>query len=591
MNKNNCLVIDIETSSEYDIKDSRYIDDAKVKWIGMYSYEQDAYSEIQITDENKEQIIKFINKHRYLISFNGNKFDIPILKNNGFITNEYMGSIDLWEVLSEDGKNRGALMGYDFRYNSLKEMARVMGLETQKGDIDWRVFGKETLSEEEKDAIIKYLHADVAATKEMFDKVYDFWKPLTAFISEKNKRNFSWIKCSAASLTYKAMCNMTNLEEEYGQGHSERGIGARVIEPKVDEAWDVFYVDVTSLYPNIFIMFNLCSDGHGDWKGNEIFKVEGCYDDKNLAPMTKVLTKMVQERIRIKKEDPKNPMVYAYKILINSFYGISRNPVFHHVFTQNGGADCCRIGQEINKIMERMLNEKGYDVLAGDTDSCFPKPKEPKTYDDVMRDLQDIVDYINKFAPFPQPTFKIDIEHKLDYIMFAKDGDKALKKNYAYIYTDKEGKKHVEIKGMPIIKSTATALGQFILEKHIKPRMIEDNCGKFEKKWVKGLIAEAIEEDITLLAQEYKCQPYATYSIIGKRSIWAQVSNSYLNGEGGFIKLIKNKRHGKVGSGKWNYCTIDEAKGLAIDDVDLTKVLNELQPFIKEKKQVGLMGY
>jgi hypothetical protein len=77
MDKNECLVIDIECYSSYDIDSPQYIQDAKIKWIGLYSFKQNAYSEVLVAndEEIKPKIIDFINKHNALITFNGNKFD------------------------------------------------------------------------------------------------------------------------------------------------------------------------------------------------------------------------------------------------------------------------------------------------------------------------------------------------------------------------------------------------------------------------------------------------------------------------------------------------------------------------------------
>lgn len=190
--------------------------------------------------------------------------------------------------------------------------------------------------------------------------------------------------------------------------------------------------------------------------------------------------------------------------------------------------------------------------------------------------------------------FELKFEHKIDYIMFVKDDDKTLKKNYVYIWSDNKGDKHIEVMGLPIIKSTATELGRLILEKHIKPRMLKELKGKFEKAWIMQLIKAELKDNISLMAQEYRCQAYADYSLKGKQSIWAQISKAYLEERGGYIKLIKNNVVGKVGN-KDKYCTIEEAKkaNLQENELDLTKVMNELKPFTirKAEKSGGLFEY
>jgi hypothetical protein len=118
--------------------------------------------------------------------------------------------------------------------------------------------------------------------------------------------------------------------------------------------------------------------------------------------------------------------------------------------------------------------------------------------------------------------------------------------------------------------------------------------GKFEKSWIVSLINKELKNNISLMAQEYRCQPFESYSNKGKHSIWAQISKAYLNGRGGYIKLIKNAKIGRIGEDD-KYCSIEEAEkaNLQEHDLDLTKVMNELAPFTKrsQDKKGGLFDY
>ena len=89
-----------------------------------------------------------------------------------------------------------------------------------------------------------------------------------------------------------------------------------------------------------------------------------------------------------------------------------------------------------------------------------------------------------------------------------------------------------------------------------------------------------------LISREFKIKPYNTYKIPeGKEepsTIYAQISRGYFNNGEGVINLIKNKKIGNAGKGTL-YCTVDEAidAKLTIDDLDLEKLYNELEPFIE----------
>lgn len=592
--KKDVLVLDIECFSEYDINKEfdKYVATAKVKYIGFYSYIKEKYYEVPVLG-NEELIKKFISEHRVVVGFNSNAFDIPILKNNNLWPEKgYRILVDMKVVLSPEigCKNRGSYMGYEFKKYSLKEVGAEMGLSVSKGEIDYEIFKKDIYTNEEIKEIKEYLRKDIVLTKEMFDKSYDYWWPFTNFVSEKNIINYSWMISSLSSVGYKYACNVMGWEEIYGEKGEKTDGGGRVIEPRKEEEREVWYLDVRSLYPHIYALFNLFMEvlagTLGAWHGNDVFKVNGYYDISSPHKLAIDMMEKLKWRIELKKKNPKDPMVYAIKILLNIMYGANRSPVFVNLHTENSGEDCCFLGRQINKIMEAEMNNKGYDIIAGDTDSIFVKYRNGKrTWEEVRKDLDEIVNYILSNVPFPQETFDIEIEHYIDYIgyHFDEENDKTLKKNYFYIYTDKNGEKQVEIMGLPVKKVNATLLGQKILKEHIIPRMKKELKGKFEKAWIESLIIEKAEKDIGLLAQEYKSKPYHLYSLTGKRCLTGQISKAYLNEKGGTISLIKNRRVGKVGK-DFKYCTLEEAKqyNLQASDLNLKKVYNELNPFCIE---------
>jgi len=647
--KKSCLVLDVETSAQYpegDVIDistnfDDYVKFAKVKWFGAYSYLHDEH--IEVTIPGNEDIIKnYIAQHDVIIGFNHDEFDIPIMYNNNLMPEDkYFLRVDCLVILGSssyqrhDGlpfKDRGKLMGYKFKKNSLKYIAETMELKTQKGDIDYMIFMKNSWSEEEAVEIKKYLRSDVDATKEMFDKLWDFWMPFTKFISDKNVMNLSWIRASIASLTYQSACNTLGIEETYGDKPDvpKEEMGGRVIEPKYEEARNVWYVDFASLYPHIDVMFNIFSEVNTNmtniatgapapWHGNNMFKVKGHYDIFEQHPLGLDVAEKLKERIRLKKEDPTNPMIYTLKIFLNSLYGAQRSPIFEQIHTPNAGWDICWLGQQIHKYTENRMKEFGFETIAGDTDSIFVilnkngegmvnyikkgyHKKEFAEKDYIKHSLKIIVNEIKANVPFPAETFDIDIEKFIKYVMwpFSKqavkgpDGKnlkneknrlvkelKGKKKNYLYLYEEGDELK-LKIVGLPIIKDNATLLGQKILRDTLKGTIIEFEKAKFPKEFINNIISNELQkpDSIKLLGREFKVKPAASYKL--ESQIQAQISVGYFGGQSGAVFLIKNKVYGRAGKTA-KYCTYEEAveNKLTIDDLDLTKLRNELEPFVK----------
>ena len=632
--KKDCLVIDTETWAEFSngqeinigYQFDQYLEYAQVKWFGAFSYARNMF---YILDASKyRKIIQdLLNSHSIIIGFNSEEFDWSIIKNNGLISdpNKRVLHVDCMQILGKNTftnrngyafKNRGELMDYNFKNNSLRCMAEEMKLETQKGEIDFKIFQKNSWTPQEEAQIKLYLKGDVMAVKQMFEKLWDFWSPFTEMLDEKYVKDLSWIRSSIASLTYKAACSYLQIEPTY----ADKGIvevetekmGGNVLLPKYEEAKNVWYVDFASLYPHLFCMFNLFNEKiyHADaraglWHGNDMFQVRGYYDISKEHKLNTQVKKKLNERIALKKTDKTNPMVYAIKIFLNGLYGVARSPIFEKIHTPNCGWDCCWLGQQVQAYTIKRMAEFGFEAIYGDTDSVMllAKNKENNNKDYVKECLKTIISEINANVPFPVETFDIAIEGCLDYIMFPfsneavedlegnkiKENNKIVKepkgkkKNYLYIKDSKEGKEVVLV-GLPIKKDNATNLGIKIYEEVLKELIIKNNCAKFTHSFIKETINGYLKKDeiLTLIAQEYKIKPLISYK--KESQIQAQISKAYLNGQDGIICLIKNKTTGKVGKGT-KYCTIEEAKEakLTEEELDLTKLWNELTPFIDAK--------
>lgn len=652
--KKDILVVDLETSANYpngkeiSIGDfESYVEHAKIKFFGAYSYKYNKQYYYRY-DIDAKKIYDIVNDHNILVGFNLEDFDFPILKNNGYVLpDKYHILVDCMVILGRNTsktrsgyayKNRGELMDYKFKNNKLRTMAEAMELETQKGEINYDIFNKDNWTEEEIKEIEKYLTSDVMATKQMFDKLWNYWLPFTELLDEKSVRDLSWIRNSIASLTYKSACYSIGVEPTY----AERGTSAKeemggfVLEPQIEEKTDVFYCDYSSLYPHVMCMFNLfaeCQEEENNplvWHGNEMFETVGYYNISKKHPLTDHVLNLLKMRMSLKKDDP---LYYTIKLLLNSLYGVIRSSLFEKVHTPNAGWDTCWLSQQINKYTHKRLHEMGFVVIYADTDSSFiyHKDKEKNIESYVQECLNKIVSEILSNVPFPAETFNIKIETKMDYVLFpfseqeiveaetrkllsngmidgyvedtidkkkviidtnlnkiVKVGRswvkelKGRKKNYIYLH-EKDGEKQIKIVGLPIKKHNSTELSLKIFNEVLSPLIIKNNRAIFEKEFIEKTVAEYLEKPgiIETLAREYKVQKYNSYAN-PESQLQAQISKEYFNGSDGVIKLIANDKVGKVGKGK-RYCSVEEAKEnkLTIKDLDLDKLWSELEPFIK----------
>ena len=166
------------------------------------------------------------------------------------------------------------------------------------------------------------------------------------------------------------------------------------------------------------------------------------------------------------------------------------------------------------------------------------------------------------------------------------------KKNYLYLY-EEDNELKVKLVGLPIKKDGATQLGIKIYKEILEPKILKEKTAKFSKQFMDEQLESYLKnkEILQLLSREFKIKPYSAYKIQkGKKeptTIYAQISKGYFNKGDGVINLIKNYKIGKAGKGD-KYCTVQEAieAKLTIDDLDLEKLYNELEPFVKYEESL-----
>jgi len=299
-----------------------------------------------------------------------------------------------------------------------------------------------------------------------------------------------------------------------------------------------------------------------------------------------------------------DPREYSIKIFLNMAYGVLNNVYYQNVFDKTAGGDCTRVGRQWTKYVRKRLHKEGYGVLYSDTDSIYVID----TFNDIKR-LNDIIDVImceiKKDLPFPQATFNLGTDDVIKYMYFFKGknkGDKdtdiqmdeldfvnkpkgLMKKNYIYVAEDD----HVVIKNLGIRKKSNSALSKKIFWEHLVPQ-IKEGTVKFSKTYMKNLINELLEKDISLALMRKEVGPWESYKATSPNSMPAQISKMY---GAGIHFLIPNTKNMGAGKSK-KLCLLKDFKerGLTIDHIDVSNVWSELDYFIKApiKKDIFSFG-
>ena len=611
------LIYDIETTS-------RMIEDAKIRFFAYYSYKNKVMEIIEVLGpESLDEIKYIIDEHKVLVGFNNKRFDNEILKKFG-IDLKYRTIVDLWEILApkgdktrnnQGGKGRHLLMQVEVDGDKkifqppnykLETIVKALGLGKKVDNpIVYKWLQQETITPEQRYEILRYTKEDIIITRNLFEYLYNYFYSFRDFMNEKDVQTFKWLTTSVGSYTYKVLCHQAGLKEEYSeQSVDDEFEGGFVSEPTMEKAVGVIKsLDIASAYPHSFMMANLyshsctCCTEQEKYRGKGIFMLKGAYCTKKMGMLESVLKRFYTLRKEYKKA--KDAREWTVKIIINTAYGVSGSPIFKSLYSINTASDCTYIVRTMINYVRQKFQDAGYTVLYNDTDSnYFLDP-----YNDVEKILKlktEIIDYIKSCFPFPQETFDMGLEKPIKAMFFFKSGTDLKKKNYVYVTEDNR----LIIKGLPIIKSNASALSLKIFKQQLRERIITKLDCKFNKEYLKQIIYEELKKDISLCSQLYKVKDISSYK--EKTSLPAKIA-LYVESQfqaGAYpekpdalllipntkIDLGKKLSYDDTKKHKKGYCTIEDFKKfkLSVYDIDIEKTMSELEPFIKEEQRTLL---
>ena len=152
----------------------------------------------------------------------------------------------------------------------------------------------------------------------------------------------------------------------------DRAPGGGIITPRAGLYANVLAFDFKSLYPSIIRTFNIdpmtrVRDGAG--RTGLVVAPNGAAFSREPAILPGLLDRFFDSRDRARKAGDKRA-VYAYKIVMNSFYGVLGTPGCRFAASALAGA-ITTLGQHILYWTRDLVSSRGLEVIYGDTDSLF----------------------------------------------------------------------------------------------------------------------------------------------------------------------------------------------------------------------------
>jgi DNA polymerase I len=260
-----------------------------------------------------------------------------------------------------------------------------------------------------------------------------------------------------------------------GFANAEEFEGATVFEPSKGVRENVVVLDLKSLYPMAMMTINASpetKDPNGELKAPNGIRFRKQPDGLTRTIIAELL-KERDEKKALRNTFPfGSPQYVLYdmqqnvlKVIMNTYYGVSGYPRFR-LFDREIGSAATSVGRAIIEHTRRVIEEQGYKVIYGDTDSCMvqlPPLDREKTIELARSIEKRLNESYSEFAKneLNADTHYFSIKFEKIYARFFQAGKK---KRYAGSLVWKEGKdvKETDIVGFEIKRSDTPQITKIV---------------------------------------------------------------------------------------------------------------------------------
>jgi DNA polymerase-2 len=234
----------------------------------------------------------------------------------------------------------------------------------------------------------------------------------------------------------------------------------------------VLVLDYKSLYPSIIRTFLIDPVGlvEGMRSADPTDTVDGFMQarfsrTKHCLP---AIVKQISEGRDAAKREQNQPLSQALKIILNALYGVMGTPGCRF-FDPRLASSITMRGHEIMHTTRRLVEERGYQVIYGDTDSTFVWLGRPHTHDEADAIGRALVAHVNAwFTQHLQREFGLanamELQYETHYRRFLmptiRGSDEGSKKRYAGLTRAADGTERMVYKGLESVRTDWTPLAQ-----------------------------------------------------------------------------------------------------------------------------------
>jgi len=277
---------------------------------------------------------------------------------------------------------------------------------------------------------------------------------------------------------------------------------------------NVLVLDFKSLYPSIIRTFLI--DPCGFWQAehqdlNEAEAVEG-FNGARFAREGHILPDIVTELSAARdraKHEANEPLSHAIKIIMNSFYGVLGSSGCRF-FDPRVSSSITLRGHEIIQRSREWIEQQGYAVIYGDTDSLFiwlenhtaqRRLKTPKACQKIGQRLtQELNQWWQthlwqKWQLHSALEIQVDTHYQRFLMPTLRGSDLGTKKRYAGL-VDKGGELQLVFKGLENVRTDWTRLARQFQEELYKRIFFGEPYREFVRETVRALLAAERDNEL-----------------------------------------------------------------------------------------------
>lgn len=430
------LIVDLETTS---IK----VDDAIIKVFGAYDPFTQQFFIYKWGDKALVKVMELFETYKVLITFNGIKYDMPLLERHGVPINNYK-HIDVYNVIRY--KRTKLIRKRGFESYSMAALLKDFGLDSDggKGVIDYEVFKKDSWTVIEQEKIVEYLKSDLINTWKLWKYLLDRFQPLTKYLPARDVEAYKHLTVSLPTYVYKVLCYLTGVRELYDEAPKMKNNPLLITTyPRKAIVHNAVLLKFSHLYAHTMMQFNLlsgdckcCLGNEGKFHGRNYYIIDGFYCQRNQG----IIERFLKELERGAEYDAE--LKFLGSIIFSQLYDVVGNALYYSTYNPTVAKDCVALAKHQLSVMSRMFEEKGYYVINIDIDNVFIALDDAKgqSVEDLLIIKDEIIKVLQARMPFKSETFDLCLVHKLQHLQFTKkqsmegNPDNFMKKGeYVYI--------------------------------------------------------------------------------------------------------------------------------------------------------------